>query len=104
MNRIVSTMKIHNYWIVSTIQIFNKNSLKKNVDYSTDADYNQYNDDYSTDADYNQYNDDYYDDERIECDNCNILYLHKLLHNGLCEMCSIKRKRKLQIFRRKMNK
>uniref|UniRef100_A0A6C0IE65 Uncharacterized protein n=1 Tax=viral metagenome TaxID=1070528 RepID=A0A6C0IE65_9ZZZZ len=96
MNIIVSTMKIHNYSIVSTIQIVNKKPVKK----STDVNYN-YDDDYSIDSYYDY---DYcdYDYERIECENCSRLFLNTLIDNGLCEMCSNKRQRKLEIFRRKM--
>jgi hypothetical protein len=89
-------MKIHNYSIVSTIQILKKKPVKK----QTYVDNNYNDDDYSIDS-YYKY-DDYSDYERIECDNCNRIFLNTLLDNGLCEMCSIKRKRKLEIFTRKM--
>jgi hypothetical protein len=108
-------MKIHNYTIVSTIQIRNKKkSLKKNSDISKDTTLNNYDRDYYNDYynydyddDYNDvyddhYNEDYYN-ERTECENCNTLFLNTLLNNGLCEICSIKRQKKLQIFRKKMN-
>ena len=106
MNTIISTMKIHNYLIVSNIQILYKKSLK-NVDISRNINLNNSYHDGINDSDNNEYysddydNDDYYS-ERTECDNCNILFLNTLLNNGLCEMCAIKRERKLKIYRRKM--
>lgn len=92
-NTIVSTMKIHNHLIVSTIQILNKNSLKKNSSNNSNHDYSQ-----------DEYEDYYYDDydDYENCDNCDRSFLNTLLYNGLCEMCSTKKERKLKIFRRKM--
>jgi hypothetical protein len=88
-------MKIDNNSIVSTIQILKKKPIKK----QTYVDNNYNDDDYSVDSYYK------YDDyERRECDNCNRIFLNTLLDNGLCEMCSIKRKKKIINFCKKNEK
>ena len=131
MNVIVSTMKIHNHLIVSTIQIINKpllhdnsdnnnnsvnnNSVNNNsVNNSVNVNYN--NSDYCCDDDYDYLSNDdnysecmEYDDysesmEYDNCGNCNRLILNTLLNYGLCETCLFKHKRKLKIYNKKMSK
>ena len=110
MSNIVTTMKIHNHLIVSTIQILNKSSLKnkKNIpdeiislsredsNSNTQWSNNDYFIDYDTDDCYSIDN-----NEREECEECDKLILKTLLNYGLCEMCLNRIKRKRVIKKRK---
>lgn len=91
-NTIISTMKIHNHWIVSKIQILNKNTLNNNI-----LEQNNYNSD-NEEYEYGEY------EEYDNCKNCGINILITLLDYGLCEMCSARHKRKLQAFYKKYKK
>ena len=118
MNVIVSTMKIHNHLIVSTIQIINKplldnnsnnnnNSVNNNSVNDNSVYDNSNNIDYCCDDDYDYLsNDDNYSEsmEYDNCEKCNRLILNTLLNYGLCETCLFKHKRKLKIYNKKMSK
>lgn len=92
MNTIVSNIKISNQMIVPTEQIIDKilvennnNLTDKNLDKSKKYDY------FCN-----------FDNKRLECENCDRLILKTLLDHELCEMCSIKSKRKKQILKKKL--
>jgi predicted RNA-binding protein associated with RNAse of E/G family len=110
MNNNLATMKIDNNSVESSTKPLNKSKLNNNnilIDKNGEKPlYKQptHSVTHIVDRRHNHY-DDYFEsyNERTECEVCDRLVLTTWLHDGLCEMCSVKSNKKIRIFKKKTN-